>query len=96
MPALLRANRPEVGMEMTKEQERESAKVLRRAMENMRGDDYERSEATFRGMSEERLDQPFGRSGKTCRQIREEYRVRRARDIRAEALLEELLQARGL
>lgn len=44
-----------------------------------RGDNLERAEAAFRGMTEGEMDRPYGESGKTRRQIVAEYRSTRVR-----------------
>ena len=50
------------------------ADYVMRALRSMKGDDLERAEHAFHGMSEEELDQEYGRSEQTCREILEGYR----------------------
>ena len=42
-----------------------------------RGDDCQRAEMMFAGLSKEQMEQQHGASGKTRRQILEEYRMRK-------------------
>lgn len=49
------------------------------ALQQVRGDDYERAGRRFSRMSEVELDQPYGGSESTPRQILAEYAVRAAR-----------------
>lgn len=43
------------------------------ALERSRGDDAQRARMAFRGMSHDQMNQQWGQSGKTCRQILDEY-----------------------
>jgi hypothetical protein len=56
------------------------------------GDDLERAENAFRNLSEQQLDQQYGQSGTTCRQILDGYRTQRAFHKAVYAALEELLR----
>ncbi len=47
-------------------------------VERSRGDDLERAEHAFRGMSDLQLDQQHGESGQSRRQLLESYRQERA------------------
>jgi len=49
--------------------------VILNALQNHRGDDLERATAAFRNFSDKQLDEQWGQSGQTCRQILEEYRA---------------------
>ena len=55
----------------------ERADYIRRQLSNAGGDDLERAECAFRGMSEKELDQQYGQSGNTCREILDGYRKKR-------------------
>lgn len=44
-----------------------------RALENLKGDDTYRAKMAFRGMTSAQMDQQYGESGKTRRQILAEY-----------------------
>lgn len=68
---------------MTKDQ----ANYIRRAMGSARGDDLERAESAFSGRPD-LLDTLYGASGKTRREILEEYRTHRKRHDDAVASLE--------
>lgn len=74
----------------------EKADILRRAMDNARGDDLERAELSFRHLTENQLDEEFGQSRRTKRDVRDEYRERRARWEAAYEFLNQLLRAKGL
>lgn len=67
------------------------AKTIRKAMRNAHGDDLERAEAAFRGMTDTDLDQEYGQSGSTCREILEGYQQRRLEWQEANEYLEALL-----
>lgn len=54
-----------------------SKEVIKRAMENARGDDLERAKAAFRNCTETELDSEYGQSGKTRREILKEYESHR-------------------
>lgn len=43
------------------------------ALERYRGDDLYRARSAFRGLSDEEMDKQYGQSGKTKRQIVDEY-----------------------
>ena len=73
-----------------------AAKTLRRAMQITRGDNLERANHQFKNWSDEQLDAPYGESGMTGREIWQEYKDARADWEAANALLEEMLKARGL
>lgn len=60
---------------------------LIRIVENARGDDLERATMAFGRMSEAELDQMWGQSGKTCREVFEEYRRERELYLQAKELL---------
>lgn len=74
----------------------EKAAIIRRAMKNAKSGDFERSEKLFANLTDDELNENFGFSGQTKRQIRDTYRTDRARWEAANALLTELLDARGL
>lgn len=74
----------------------DKAVIIRNAMGNAKGDDLERAESSFRHLTENQLDEEFGRSGKTKREIRDAYRESRARWQSANDLLEALLRSKGL
>jgi hypothetical protein len=46
-------------------------------MRNTRGDNLERATAAFRHYTEKQLDEPYGQSDNTPRQILEQYRINR-------------------
>lgn len=76
--------------------ETQSAAVLRRAMYTACGDDLERANLQFGNWSDAQLDSPYGQSGRTGRQIWQDYKDARVQHETANNLLEEMLQARGL
>jgi len=53
-----------------------TAKLLR-IVENAKGDDLERAERAFAGMTDEQLDRQYGHSGQSHRSILEGYRKER-------------------
>lgn len=55
------------------------------------GDDLERANMAFGNATDEQLDAPYGQSGKTARQIWDDYKDRRAKHVAAYAALQELL-----
>lgn len=55
---------------------------------NAIGDDLERAKSGFRGLSDKDMDAEYGASGKTRRQILEEYQIGRDRMIAALAWVE--------
>jgi hypothetical protein len=57
-------------------------KKLRKLVRDAKGDNLERAEASFGRMSDKELDQPFGQSGQTCREVFERYKEER-RDWKA-------------
>ena len=59
---------------------------LIRIVEEAKGDDLERAEHAFRGMTKDQLSEPYGHSGSTCGQILDGYRRERADWKRAYAL----------
>ena len=67
-----------------------AAEKLRRIVDNARGDDLERAERCFAGMSEAEMDMPYGQSGKTRREILEDYRRERAEWRAAKMLADSL------
>lgn len=66
---------------------------LIRIVEGAIGDDLERARAAFRQMSGAQLDQQYGQSGKTRREILKAYEDERALYLKAKALLMEKLGA---
>lgn len=56
---------------------KEPRKVVRDALQNLRGDDLERAEKEFMNYSEEELDKKYLQSGKTCREILSKYQEHR-------------------
>lgn len=46
-----------------------------RALRNMQGDDVYRARAAFKHMTPEQMGEQYGQSGKTCRQVLDEYEV---------------------
>ena len=65
----------------------DAAEKLRRIVEDARGDDLERAERAFAGMSNKELNEPHGASGKTHREILEGYRQERREWAAARALV---------
>lgn len=57
----------------------EKVLYVRRAISQAMGDDLERADIAFKGMTETQLDQQWGQSGKTVRQIWQGYKDDRAR-----------------
>lgn len=70
----------------------EKADYLRRTLRNSGGDDDVRATMAFRGMSDKELDQPFGQSGLTRRQVLQEYVAHRILHDESIAYLESLLR----
>lgn len=52
-----------------------SQKLAIQAVEQMRGDDLYRARMAFRGLTSKQMDEQFGQSGKTRRQILSEYEL---------------------
>lgn len=63
---------------------------IRRAMESYKGDNLERANHAFKNKSDSELDRPYGQSGKTCREIWQEYKDDRQLHNAALAALESL------
>lgn len=63
---------------------------IRRAIQNAKGDDLERAEDAFRGMSDDELDRQYGQSGQTRREILDGYREYRKEWAAAMAWLEKI------
>ena len=53
---------------------RQPKEVILDALNNYHGDDLERAEIAFKNFSTQQLNEQYGQSGKTCRQILEGYR----------------------
>lgn len=70
----------------------ELAKRLLSIVASAQGDDLERAEAAFRNCSNAELDGQYGQSGRTRRQILDEYRQRRAEDKELLAFTKALLE----
>lgn len=68
---------------------------LKRIIENAKGDDLERARRSFHGMSSRQLDEQHGQSGRTRRQILQEYEAERALYLQAAALVEPILRNGG-
>jgi hypothetical protein len=66
--------------------------IIKRAMDNARGDDMERAQHAFGRMTDAQLDQEYGSSGQTCRQILEGYRQHRQQHNEAARDLDDLLR----
>lgn len=64
---------------------------IRRAMDNAQGDNLERAEHAFRGLSEKQMNDEHGSSGKTRKQLLEEYRQERREWQVASDMLDSLL-----
>ncbi len=52
----------------------ETKRTILRALQNYRGDDYERASHAFRGLTPEQMQQPYGHSGQTKQAILDGYR----------------------
>lgn len=57
----------------------EHQKTAIQALENMRGDDLMRARRAFWNCSQEQMHELYGNSGKTRRQILDEYEARESR-----------------
>ena len=68
----------------------EAAHTLRQFVEHARGDDLERANLAFSHVSD--LDVEYGQSGKTIRQVWDEYKQYVAKWEAASALLKQLLE----
>jgi len=66
--------------------------TLQRIVRNAKGDDLERARMAFGKMSNEQLDQQYGQSGQTCREILNEYEVQRKEYLAAVELLNKMAQ----
>lgn len=71
---------------------KELRNYIRRAMNSYKGDDLERAELSFKNLTPKQMDQGHGCSGKTKRQILEEYREERKQWQEANKYLEELFE----
>lgn len=69
------------------------AKRLLSIVASAQGDDLERAENAFRGMTDGQLDGQYGQSGQTRRQILDDYRQRRAEDKELLDFTKSLLEA---
>lgn len=67
------------------------ADYVRRAMSSRRGDDLERANCAFRRMSDKELDKPYGMSGKTAREVWQEYKDDRDTHEQVQAWLGKVL-----
>ena len=73
-----------------------NAEVLRRAMQIAKGDDLERANHQFQNWDDAQLDAMYGQSGRTGREVWQDYKDDRAKWETANAFLEEMLKAKGL
>lgn len=48
--------------------------VILKALDQYRGDNFERASAAFRGKSPDQMKQLYGQSGETCQQILDGYK----------------------
>lgn len=64
---------------------------LRQIVDNARGDDWERSRRMFGRMTSTELNQEYGQSGRTCREILAEHEEEQANWLAAKMLLDKLL-----
>ncbi len=55
-----------------------TSEIIRRAMDNAKGDDLERARRAFGSMNATQLDAPHGESGMTRREILDQYKKHRA------------------
>jgi hypothetical protein len=70
--------------------DKESYELVKQELKNSFGDDLERAEAAFRGLSQEAMNKNYGESGKTRHEILEGYRQDRSRRVKALHWLESL------
>lgn len=68
----------------------ETKKLALQALWGLRIDDFERAKLAFRGLSDAQMDEFYGQSGKTRRQLLEEYADYAAKVERAVAEIEAL------
>jgi hypothetical protein len=69
-----------------------AAQKLRLIVRSAKGDDLERANSQFSSWSDAALDQPYGQSGKTAREVWQECRDERNDWHAAYGLLESLLK----
>ena len=69
----------------------DSIAYIRRVLRNAAGDDLERAEAAFMGMTPEQLNQQDGCSGKSRRRVLQDYRAARLKHEAAVALFEKII-----
>lgn len=67
--------------------------TLREALSHWKGDDLERAQAAFRGMSDWKLDCQHGQSGQTRREVLAGYVNHRQRHDEASAWVEDQARA---
>ena len=56
---------------------RKSKEIVLEALRQYKGYNLEKAEAAFRNLSNDELDKEYRQTGKTCRQILDEYRQQR-------------------
>lgn len=56
---------------------RKPKEIILDALEQYKGHNLEKAETAFRNLSNDELDKEYGQTGKTCRQILDEYRRHR-------------------
>lgn len=72
----------------------DKAAIIRRAMQNAKGDNLERTNYAFGNLPDAELDKQHGQSGQTRRGIWQGYKDDRAKWEEANAYLNELLEGR--
>lgn len=70
----------------------EMQKYIKCAVSNARGDNLERAQAAFRGLTDEQFGWQYGASGRTCREVLEGYKRDRAEHDEAAAYLARLFE----
>lgn len=79
-----------------KKQDKQNADYLRQAMQQAKGDSLERANYQFSRWSDTKLDEPYGQSGRTGRQVWQGHKDARASWKAANAFLEQMLSVRRL
>jgi hypothetical protein len=74
----------------------EKAQRLRNLVLSAMGDDLARASMAFDGLSDAALDEQYGQSGRTRREIWAYYKQRRAEDEELRAFVDTLLARAGL
>lgn len=75
---------------------KQKARFVRQALDRASGDDLERANMAFGGMTDKQLDSQWGQSGRTARQIWQEYKDHRQEWTEASEWFNKLMQVHDL